>query len=311
MSHARIVFCILFSAMTSVSAQVSIAVGIALPGVNIGINLPAYPQLEQVPGYPVYYAPKLNYNFFFYDGLYWVYQRNNWYVSSWYDGPWGLVDRQSVPLFVLRIPVRYYRSPPSYFHNWASDAPPRWGEHWGPSWEQQRRGWDEWNRHAVPAPAPLPSYQQQYSGSRYPSAERQQQIQSQNYHYQPREIQLHRSPQQPSVQRESAPEQRKPPGLVQERDAGRQDTQREKSPSIQQRGLATPQLQPPPHPDEAPSRQRNQEAQDRSQNPKQRESAHEQPKPKPGQDNRTPGKSAPQEENRGREQNKGPHKTNE
>jgi hypothetical protein len=61
---------LLCGSVTSAVAQVSI--GIGLPGVSIGINLPVYPQLVPVPGYPVYYAPQLNSNFFFYDGLYWV-----------------------------------------------------------------------------------------------------------------------------------------------------------------------------------------------------------------------------------------------
>ena len=112
-------------AAMSASAQVSVGIGIALPGVSIGIQVPAYPQLVRVPGYPVYYAPQLESNFFFYDGMYWVYQDDRWYASAWYDGPWGLVDPQAVPLFVLRIPVRYYRSPPPYFRPWRADAPPR------------------------------------------------------------------------------------------------------------------------------------------------------------------------------------------
>jgi hypothetical protein len=32
-----------------------------------------HPQLILVPGYPCYYAPQVNSNYFFYDGLYWVY----------------------------------------------------------------------------------------------------------------------------------------------------------------------------------------------------------------------------------------------
>ena len=46
-----------------------VSVGIALPGVSIGINVPVYPELVRVPGYPVYYAPQLGANFFFYDGM--------------------------------------------------------------------------------------------------------------------------------------------------------------------------------------------------------------------------------------------------
>ena len=132
-----VVWAVLFS-ITSASAQLS--VGIGLPGVSIGINLPVYPQLVPVPGYPVYYAPQVSSNYFFYDGMYWVFQRDNWYASSWYNGPWGLVAPEAVPLFVLRIPVRYYRHPPVYFRGWQSDAPPRWGEHWGNSWVQRRQG---------------------------------------------------------------------------------------------------------------------------------------------------------------------------
>ena len=58
----------LFLSATTTIAQVSI--GIGLPGVSIGVNFPVYPQLTRIPGYPVYYAPQLGSNFFFYDGMY-------------------------------------------------------------------------------------------------------------------------------------------------------------------------------------------------------------------------------------------------
>jgi hypothetical protein len=150
----------------------------------------------------------MNSNFFFYDGMYWVYEGDNWYASSWYNGPWALVAPAVVPLFVLRVPVRYYRQPPAYFHGWRSDAPPRWGEHWGGGWEQSHRGWDNWNRNAVPAPAPLPSYQRQYSGNRYPPVAQQQSLQGQNYRYQPRDAVVQQHYQAQRAQ--SAPEQNAP-----------------------------------------------------------------------------------------------------
>jgi hypothetical protein len=155
--------------------------------VSIGINLPAYPTLQRVPGYPVYYAPGIDSNYFFYDGLYWVFEGDNWYASSWYNGPWRLVDPFSVPVYLLRVPVRYYRHRPAYFSGWRADAPPRWGDHWGRAWEERRGGWDRWNRGAAPAPAPLPTYQRRYSGERYPLAQEQARIQTQSYRYQPRE----------------------------------------------------------------------------------------------------------------------------
>ena len=203
--HVFIVLGMLLSSVASAAVQVSI--GIGLPNVSIGINLPAYPQLVRVPGYPVYYAPRLEANFFFYDGMYWVYQNDEWYASSWYNGPWWLVGPEAVPVFVLRIPVRYYRQPPAYFRGWRPDAPPRWGDHWGRDWEQRRSGWDRWNRRAVPLPAPLPAYQRQYSGDRYPrQVEQQQELHQQRYRYQPRDPVVRQHYQERAVQ--GAPEDR-------------------------------------------------------------------------------------------------------
>ena len=156
--------------------------------VSIGINVPAYPSLVRIPNYPVYYAPSLQANYFFYDGLYWVFSGDSWYESPWYNGPWYAVDPYEVPVFLLRVPVRYYHARPSFFINtWAYDAPPHWGDHWGSSWESRHSGWDRWNRTSAPAAAPLPTYQRQYSGSRYPSVQQQAAIQTKSYSYTPRD----------------------------------------------------------------------------------------------------------------------------
>lgn len=174
MRHLLMAATVLLCPVISAQAQVQVGVSITSPGVSIGIDLPAYPTLVQVPDYPVYYAPQLDSNYFFYEGQYWVYQGDTWYTSAWYNGPWQVVLPTAVPVFILRIPVRYYRRPPEYFNGWAGDAPPRWGQRWGPQWETQRRGWDQWNRRDAPRPAPLPMYQQQYSGARYPHSVAQQ-----------------------------------------------------------------------------------------------------------------------------------------
>jgi len=214
MRYGLIALWMLLCSVTSAVAQLSINFG--LPGVNIGINLPVYPQLQRVPGYPVYYAPRVNSNYFFYDGLYWVYEEDNWYESSWYNGPWRIVDPVDVPLYLLRVPVRYYRHAPAYFRSWRASDPPRWGEHWGHSWEQRRSGWDRWNRSSAPAPAPLPIYQRQYSGNRYPQASQQTVIQTQNYRYQPKDavaqqhFQQQRAQAQPAQPQQAAPQQQAP-----------------------------------------------------------------------------------------------------
>lgn len=202
---------LLLAPMTTARAQVNI--GIGLPNVSIGINLPVYPQLVQVPNYPVYYAPRLNTNYFFYDGLYWVYQDDDWYASSWYNGPWGRVAPDGVPLFVLRVPVRYYRQPPPYFRGWRADAPPRWGEHWGGDWQQRRAGWDRWDRQLAPRPAPLPVYQRQFTGERYPRVvDRQQALHDRNYRYQPRDNVVQQHQQQQRMQNEQNGIRSGPPG---------------------------------------------------------------------------------------------------
>jgi len=188
MRNLLIVLSMLLLPPSAARAEVSLGIGISVPGVNVGINMPMYPRLVAVPGYPVYYDPMVDANYFFYDGMYWVFEGDDWYVSGWYNGPWQLVAREYVPLYVLRIPVRYYRRPPPYFRGWHADAPPRWGHHWGHDWEQQHRGWDKWDRRSTPRPAPLPRYQRRFTGDSYPRVpEVQHLIQSKKYRYQPRE----------------------------------------------------------------------------------------------------------------------------
>ena len=202
MRRALIALLIFLGSTTSALAAVSI---------NIGLNLGAYPSLVRVPGYPVYYAPSVNSNYFFYDGLYWVFHGDNWYESRWYNGPWVAVEPDFVPLYVLRVPVRYYRHPPAYFRGWRADYAPRWGDHWGHTWETRHTGWDRWDRKSAPAAAPLPTYQRQYSANRYPQqAEQQTTLHSQGYRYQPRDAVVQQRYQQ---QAQVAPAQR---GHVQE-----------------------------------------------------------------------------------------------
>ncbi|MES2103803.1 MAG: hypothetical protein V4634_07260 [Pseudomonadota bacterium] len=235
MRYALVVLSMLFAFITSANAQVSIS-----------LNLQAYPELVPVPGYPVYYSPRLRSNYFFYDGMYWVYVDDDWYESYWYNGPWEPVRPEFVPLFVLRVPVRYYRAPPMYFRGWRPDAPPRWGQHWGNGWERQRRGWDQWNRASVPPRAPLPSYQRQYAGNRYPRAEQQQALRSENYRYQPRDniVRQHFQPQ--AVPRPPVPPQQRPQEAAPQRRPGQPDARDLANPAqrpaaqAEQRGKAEP-----------------------------------------------------------------------
>ena len=237
MRYAIIVLWMLFGSTSPAVAQVSI--GIGLPNISIGINVPLYPEFEQVPGYPVYYAPQVNSNYFFYDGMYWVFQSDNWYASSWYNGPWAMVSPMAVPVFMLRIPVRYYRYPPMYFHGWQQDAPPRWGDHWGNDWQHQRSGWDQWNHNSVPRPAPLPTYQRQYSGNRYPSYEQQRTINSENYRYQPHDPVVQQHDQQYAVPKARGPSHEQQPSQQQQ-----YQHQQQQAPQQQHQQQSPPQQHP-------------------------------------------------------------------
>ena len=238
MRYLPLAMSLMFSPVIAAHAQISVAIG--LPDVNIGIDMPIYPQMVQVPGYPVYYDPGAGSNYFFYDGAYWVYQRDNWYASTWYNGPWQEVDPEYVPLFVLRIPVRYYRQPPSYFRGWSADAAPRWGDRWGQSWSSQHNGWDQWNRNSVPTAAPLPNYQRQYSGARYPRTVTQQtSIRTQDYRYQPREAVTRQIQQQSSTKARSvAQTQRRAQAQQTEKRAQAQQAQTLKHTQSHQRAQA-------------------------------------------------------------------------
>jgi hypothetical protein len=196
-------------ALAGAPAFSQVSVGIGLPSVSIGINVPAFPTLTVIPGYPVYYAPSVDGNLFFYDGLYWSLNADHWYSSRWYNGPWDFVAPEAVPDYLWRVPVRYYRRPPPYFRGWRADEVPHWGEHWGPGWQAQHHGWDHWDRHAGPPPAPLPTYQREYRGERYPRPEQQADVHRQNYQYQ------HQDPvvrQRMEGEQRHAPEGRPEPG---------------------------------------------------------------------------------------------------
>jgi len=210
--HALIALSLLSAPVMQVApAAAQAGIGVSISGISIGIHQPFYPELVLVPGTPVYYAPHAQTNYFFYDGLFWVYQDDRWYASAWYDGPWDPVDPYYVPLFVLRVPVQYYPRPPAHFYGWVVTAPPRWDIHWGPRWVQHRHGWDHWDYRAIPRPAPPPLYQRHYSGDRYPRAEVQHDLRDQHYRYQPRDAAVRRSFHERPASRVPPPVQIMPP----------------------------------------------------------------------------------------------------
>src|SRR6185295_14875083 len=85
-------------------------------GINVGVPPPppvvvaAPPQLVIVPHSPVYYAPSVPYNYFYYDGRYYTNHEGAWFYATGSGGPWVYV--QHVPPPVLAVPVAYYKVPP-------------------------------------------------------------------------------------------------------------------------------------------------------------------------------------------------------
>jgi hypothetical protein len=283
--YGLLALCLLFGTVNTASARV-----------DISFNLSTFPELVPLPGYPVYYAPEVEANFFFYDGMYWLYQDDTWYASSWYNGPWDYVDPEAVPLFVLRIPVRYYRRPPPYFHDWRADAPPRWGYYWGPQWERRRAGWDHWDHRHVPAPAPLPVYQRPYSGDRYPHRDEQPQIRDRDYHYQPHNQQHDQPHVNEPRDRDRTPPQPTPRG-PQQRDFQQEQP---RGPSNVNRHIDE-RPQPQEQRDHQPQEQHNSQPAQRSQNsrpdaaPDNRNAQYQ----RRGPENREPQQRPPEAQNRG------------
>lgn len=104
-------------------------------GIQLDIHIGAPPQLVVVPGTPVYYAPAVPHNYFFYGGQYYLFQNGAWYLAPAYNGPWAPIAVEYVPRPILAVPVPYYKAPPGH---WKKHGPPPWAPAWG-----HRKKWDD------------------------------------------------------------------------------------------------------------------------------------------------------------------------
>jgi hypothetical protein len=138
---------LMYALIALVIALVGVASSVAQAQVHveIGIHLPSPPQLVIIPQVPaVRYvpAPAAPGNLFAYNGQYWAFANDGWYVSAGYNGPWVSVNPQFVPRPILLVPVQYYHVPPGHWKKWERGRPPHWQEDWGPEWADKR----EWKR---------------------------------------------------------------------------------------------------------------------------------------------------------------------
>jgi hypothetical protein len=93
--------------------------------VSLGIRIGEEPRLVVVPGTPVYEAPSLPYNYFFYHRGYYLYHEGAWFRAATYNGPWTVIAIEQVPRPILRVPAEHYRARPEH---WRRNGPPPWAE---------------------------------------------------------------------------------------------------------------------------------------------------------------------------------------
>jgi hypothetical protein len=116
----------LFSGASATASDLKINIDLGGPP----IVLTAPPQLVVVPGTPVYYAPDVSANLFFYKGRYYTLASGVWSMAPAYSGPWAVIQIGQVPPPVLAVPVEYYKIPPGQLKK---KGPPPWaGQGHGP-----------------------------------------------------------------------------------------------------------------------------------------------------------------------------------
>jgi len=103
----------------------SFSLGMRTDNVHLGIRIGEEPRLVVVPGTPVYEAPALQYNYFYYNGGYYLYRGGDWFWATSYNGPWTVISIAQVPRPILRVPAEHYRERPAH---WKRGGPPPWAE---------------------------------------------------------------------------------------------------------------------------------------------------------------------------------------
>jgi len=119
-------------------------------GVSIGIGLPPPPvafipppALQVIPGTPVYYAPEINRQLYFYSGNWYRLYNGYWYRAAYNNGPWTYLAPPGVPAVFNRFSPRYYVNPPreQYRMHWNPDRA------WRAREEHRYRDRDRWEDH--------------------------------------------------------------------------------------------------------------------------------------------------------------------
>src|SRR3989304_2225103 len=95
---------VLVGALFAVAAAALLpATTLASPNIHIGIQIGTPPQLVVVPQTPVYYAPALPYNYFFYGGQYYLFHNGIWHFAPTHNGPWAVIAVEYLPRPILAV----------------------------------------------------------------------------------------------------------------------------------------------------------------------------------------------------------------
>jgi len=108
------------------AADVNVNINLGAPPAPPPIVIAEPPPMIVVPHTTVYYAPSVNYDFFYYGGRYYTFHEGGWYWSGSVHGPWGNIEIGHIPPPVLRVPIAYYKVRPVAWRKCKHHGPPPW-----------------------------------------------------------------------------------------------------------------------------------------------------------------------------------------
>jgi hypothetical protein len=134
---------ILFQPGEALSHDVNVSFGIDMVAPPPGVFVTRPPALYIIPGTPVYYAPQVEKQLYFYSDNWYRLYDGYWFRAAYHNGPWAYLAPPGVPVVFRRLSPRYYVVPPrdQYRVSW---APPRY---WRPMGARHYGDRDEWDDH--------------------------------------------------------------------------------------------------------------------------------------------------------------------
>jgi hypothetical protein len=121
-------------------AEVSIDIGINIPGPPPPVVIHRPPPVVVIPNTYVYFPPDVEVDIFFYQGYWYQPHHGHWYRARAYDGPWGYIAPREVPGVLFGLPPDYRH----YGYRGRHIAHEELRTHWE-RWEREKH-WDRGRR---------------------------------------------------------------------------------------------------------------------------------------------------------------------